>query len=222
MPLHHSTQLSLFGARSLIDDRILKRFFDDASRLPVPGAEAAERFLGIFSREAGKRDAKETSLEQSFGPAIFKDYLGYAFYPADGPECTAWPKPSTRRTKLAGEPDLLLGHVSSSEFRPVAVVEFKKPGVSLDGPQASYGFKSPVEQAFEYARGLSDCRWIIVSDMRFLRIYEINDPKAYEEFDLWTNPDDIRNIHRLISRTNLLPKDPNDSTLARLLERYPS
>ena len=167
------------------------------------------------------KSQKETSLEQKFNDAFFVDLLGYRLYPGLDSHWTAWPKPSTAITRLPGEPDLLLGISRFEEFETVAVVELKKPGTPLDAPQPGYDNRTPVEQAFSYGRKIATCRWVIVSDMQFVRLYSIETMDAYHEIDLWAmdtdgERDTVAEAVHLLSFENLVEHGA-DSPTARLL-----
>jgi hypothetical protein len=138
-----------------------------------------------FARGLPATATKETSLEQEFNRAFLVNLLGYQLYPGIEGSWSAWPKPPTTLTRLDGEPDLILGSFDSDQLlEPLAVVELKRPGAGFDSPQPSYRNRTPVEQAFDYAVGLPSCRWVIVSDMRLLRLYSVDSKEEYHEFDL--------------------------------------
>src|SRR5205823_6357346 len=59
-------------------------------------------------------------------------------------------------------------------FDAIAIVELKRPGTPLDAPQVSYDNRTPVEQAFGYAQQLPACQWVIVTDMKLMRLYSID------------------------------------------------
>jgi hypothetical protein len=219
-------QFSLFGKHPLFDETTIQRRRNEWRQIPIPGLAQSSEALQTFSSELRKRAIKaqkETSLEQKFNDAFFVDLLGYHLYPGLENHWTAWPKPSTSITHLPGEPDLLLGISRDEEFETVAVVELKKPGTPLDAPQPSYDNRTPVEQAFSYGRKIATCRWIIVSDMQFVRLYSIETMDAYHEIDLWAvapHGEDERHtvaeaVH-LLSFENLVEHGA-DSPTSRLL-----
>jgi hypothetical protein len=197
------------------------------SRSPIPGFERLSKAVRDFSgalRSARTR-GKETALEQAFNTAFFVDLLGYRLFPGSEEVWTAWPKPPTSATGLQGEPDLLLGMPTSAGFQTLAVVELKRPGVVLDAPQPSYGNRSPVEQAFDYAQAISTCRWVIVSDMRLVRLYGIDTMEEYHEIDLQLSTqlgdgservDALHEATRLLSYDHLI-ENGLDSATSRLL-----
>jgi N-6 DNA Methylase/TaqI-like C-terminal specificity domain len=181
-------QLSLFGGRPLFLPDLRRRFLSDRSDTVLSERHAAgalRDFNAFVASPAGKRTT-EPSLEQGFNDVFFSRFLGYELLPGTAGYWSFWPKPPQSVTKLSGEPDGALGHFNAdgATFEPLAIVELKRPGTSLDAPQASHGGLSPVEQAFEYAKELPSCRWVIVSDMSILRLYSTDSQGAYEPFDL--------------------------------------
>ena len=138
---------------------------------------------------------------------------------------TAWPKPPTALTKVNGEPDIILGNFGDNQpLEVLAVVELKRPGTGFDLPQPSYRNRTPVEQAFDYANGFPLCRWVIVSDMRSLRLYSVDSKDEYHDLDLQPVAQEeqgpshgrLSEVCRLISFSNLV-LGGIDSPTARLL-----
>jgi hypothetical protein len=216
-------QLSLFGKRPLFDDSTLARRRSEWTGEPLLGFDERARSMRDFARGLPSTPTKETSLEQEFNRALFVNLLGYQLFPGIEGSWTAWPKPPIALTGLDGEPDLILGSFSSDQIlEALAVVELKRPGTGLDAPQPSYRNRTPVEQAFDYAVGLPSCRWVIVSDMRSLRLYSVYSKEEYHEFDLQpTGPeghgeDLLHETYRLLAYENLAFGEV-DSPTARLL-----
>ena len=216
-------QFSLFDKRPLFDKVTLERRRSEWRTAAIEGLSVASRALEAFVREVRVKrrgTSKETALEQAFNAAFFVELLGYTLYPGAEGAWTAWPKPPSAATRLVGEPDVILGSVTPDGFDINAVVELKKPDASLDAPQASYGNRTPVEQAFGYARKLTNCRWVIVSNMRLVRLYSIETPDAYHEIDLWSDGVDglapATEAYQLLSYANLV-EHGFDSGTARLL-----
>jgi tRNA1(Val) A37 N6-methylase TrmN6 len=180
----------------LLDQQLTKKWLDSKSleaysslhEVQIP---ALKEWLSALSKTAV---TKETTLEQRFNQLIFEDLLGYKLQPSE--DASAWPKPSTIVTGIPTEPDLILGEFGKGKDRRIAaVVELKKPGTDLDAPQARTPPKSPVEQAFDCGLGILGVRWVIVSDMRCIRLYSVEQTAAYEEFDLQSCIDRFGNVN---------------------------
>ena len=219
-------QISLFDTRPLIPARILSRYWTEHGTDIVPSIETKLDWLSDWHKEihSGQKK-KETSLEQAFNTGFFCQTLGYTIYPGADDHWSAWPKPPG----FHGEPDLILGHFGHGiDPKPLVVVELKKPGTVLDAPQPSYGNLSPVEQAFGYATQRPTCRWVVVSDMRLIRIYSVKSADAFLEFDLdnccFGESDEridkragyLRQIYSILAKNRLIEGD-EDSTVSRLL-----
>ncbi len=107
----------------------------------------------------------------------------------------------------------------------LAVLELKGPRIDLDKPQARASGVTPVEQAFEYGRSVLGVRWVIVSNMRRIRLYSVESPHDAISFDLdqCCTPSGeptpaFRELWGLLSRECLLDGGPN-SAVARLLSK---
>ncbi|MEX2150527.1 MAG: DNA methyltransferase [Steroidobacteraceae bacterium] len=216
-------QLSLLDRRPLLGDDVVGRFLATHADEPIPGVENHKKWFENWIRHAAS--GKEVSLEQAFNAGFFCNFLGYTLYPGDSQGWTAWPKPATKATGLTREPDLILGSFSSepdNKFEALAVVELKRPGTVLDAPQPSYGNETPVEQAFSVATALPECRWVIVSDMKHLRLYSASDRNTWDEFDIEDvviGPQKEAALRKLwlLLRRESLTVGAEDSTLSRLL-----
>ena len=222
-------QFSLFGARPLFDPQTLGRRTREWRDDPIPSLQEKARSIVEFSKEVqritgnsrSRARVKETELEQGFNRAFFVELLGYKIFPGQDESWTAWPKPKSADTGLSGEPDLLLGQRGRDAFETAAVVELQRPGTPLDGPQPSYHGRSPVEQAFDYASNLPACRWVIVTDMRIVRIYSIASPEQYHEIDLQSDSnlpslDSFDQAYRMLAFENLIAGGA-DAPTSRLL-----
>jgi tRNA1(Val) A37 N6-methylase TrmN6 len=177
-------QLSLLSRGPLFDPQVKRQYLDDMRAAMLPGeASRAAALQEWVSALATAERGKETSLEQHFNQKVLVEALGYRLYPADN--ATAWPKTPTSATQISGEPDVALGAFQSNEEpRFGGVLELKTPGTNLDAPQARARALTPVQQAFEYGEQMLGVRWVLVSDMRRIRLYSIESPHEYIEFDL--------------------------------------
>lgn len=181
-------QLSLFGGEGkgrLFDKGVLAQHLDDHRTTQIPNADQKMNVIARWLESLDHTDAKESSLEQQFLNEIFCGVLGYSLFPYS-PESSAslYVKPASKLTKIAGTPDAMLGEFCSTEFRFDAAVELKSPGTNLDLPQAGHKNKTPVEQGHDYGSHILGVNWVIISDMRVIRLYSVESEGEYEEFDL--------------------------------------
>jgi N-6 DNA Methylase/TaqI-like C-terminal specificity domain len=171
-------------ASPLITEGVLAQYLEEKRDQQIPSEERRAKSIAewVASLPLAKIK-KETSLEQEFNQAILVTALGYTLVP--DPKATAWPKAPSSLTGIAGEPDVVLGSFPYETLPSItAVVELKSPGTPMDLPQAREGHKTPVEQAFEYAETILGVRWVIVSDMRYIRLYSVESSSEYLAFDL--------------------------------------
>ena len=134
------------------------------------------RFVGSDDRYG------ETALEPRFTSQILCGVLGYRSHPAPaGVKATIYPKPSSKITGIKRVPDAALGDFMDSNIRFATAVELKSPGTDLDVPQPGHGYETPVEQGFYYGKHILGMRWVVVSDMRIIRLYSVESEDEYEE-----------------------------------------
>jgi len=213
--------LSLFFHGPLLRPDVVAHMRVDQLANPIPDEAAVLAEVRSWIGALGANKALgEAALEQRFNSSILGKVLGYTLFPQEaGTIATAWPKPPARATHLAGPPDVALGEFDSSSNRFLAVVELKTPGTNLDAPQARVPPLTPIQQAFEYAQALIGVRWVIVSDMRLIRLYEVGDSTSYELFDLQEvarGGDPLGDFHALLSHRSLVAGG-DDSYLSRLV-----
>lgn len=187
--MSRSYQITLFGSGAgkgyLFDKKLLERYLDEHSRSHISDEEQNLDVIQNWVVSIEKTKAKESSLESRFINDILCRVLGYTSFPAvDGTTATVYNKPSTRITHIDRTPDAVLGEFTSTETRFTVAVELKTPGTDLDLPQPGYGNETPVAQGFYYGRRILGVRWIIVTDMRVLRLYSVESTGEYEEVDL--------------------------------------
>lgn len=154
----------------------------------------------------------ESQLEQEFNRLIVQDVLGFR---APTPET-----PGTMRVKhpVPGGTivDVALGHFSGHDASVLAPLELKGPTVALDRIMPGRA-KTPVEQAWGYANDAPGARWVLLSNMKELRLYAVGHGRQnYETFDL-RRIDDIAALSKLLL---LLHADRLlDGTTEELLKR---
>lgn len=131
-----------------------------------------------------KSKLKESNLEQAFNEDIFVNLLGYRMPPSE--YFNFLPKHKTH--EQTGFPDFLIGNFrlkggKLEEDVRRAVGELKSPEKGLDQMDPSRK-KTPVEQAFDYAKtnGIY-VDWVIVSNLRRVRLYRNTSMWDFEEFN---------------------------------------
>ncbi|MEQ9549411.1 MAG: Eco57I restriction-modification methylase domain-containing protein [Coleofasciculus sp. G3-WIS-01] len=163
---------------------------------------------------------KEVSLHGDFLKDTFQEVLGYrSVIQGEG---KSW-EIHAEQTIVdgGGSADGALGFFTAVEGkkgkvklqgRVVAPIELK--GAKDDLDRSAAGRKeSAVEQGWRYANYTPDCRWVIVSNYRELRLYQTSKTPAYYERFLLTELADIEVFKRfyfLLCRQNFLPKTPQE------------
>jgi type I restriction-modification system DNA methylase subunit len=171
---------------------------------------------------------KEVSLHGDFLKDTFQEVLGYRSVIQSGGK--SWELHAEQAiSDGGGSADGALGFFTAAEGkkgkvklqgRVVAPIELKGAKDDLDRP-APGRKESAVEQGWRYANYTPDCRWVIVSNYRELRLYQTTKTPAYYERFLLTELADIEAFKRfyfLLCRDNFLPKTPQElSAIDQLL-----
>ncbi|MFM6194573.1 MAG: Eco57I restriction-modification methylase domain-containing protein, partial [Planktothrix sp.] len=171
---------------------------------------------------------KETSLQGDFLKDIFQDILGYRSVISG--EGKTWEIHAEQTISDGGGfADGALGLFTASEGKGgkvklqgkiIAPIELKSAKDDLDRPAPGRKL-SAVEQGWQYANYTENCRWVIVSNYRELRLYQLTKTPAYFECFLLSELAEIANFKKfyyLLCRTNFLPKTgQQQSIIDRLL-----
>jgi len=180
--------------------------------------------------ESNKIDQmKEVSLHGQYLNDIFQQVLGYR--PVTQAAGNVWDICAEQTVDAGGgSADAALGIFTSEDKkqgsvklqgRVIAPIELKGSKNDLD--RAVSGRKeSAVVQGWRYANYTPDCKWVIVSNYRELRLYQTSKTPAYYERFITTELKDLETFKRfyfLLCRQNFLPF-PSDqpSRIDRLLE----
>jgi len=100
--------------------------------------------------------------------------------------------------------------LTADNWQPAVVVEVKRPGTPFDVPPSRESHLTPVEQAPEYGQTILGVRWVLVSDMLKIRLYSVDRPYSFMEFDLERCANDsggmqeFAELHFLIHRDYLV------------------
>lgn len=149
----------------------------------------------------------ERKTEQSFNEQLFARVLGYQTLLSHD----EMPFHLLPQLHAGGNyADFSLGYFGGSTDDVVlASAELKGSDADLDEPQrgASYAGRSAVGQAFRTARAQATCRWVLVSNFRELRLYDIrNDtsPVAVARLDQIATRDELASLCAHFDRAALL------------------
>lgn len=192
--------------------------------------EARRQKLGtwIAALKTGTLDEiKEVSLHGSFINDIFQDILGYCSVIQGAGK--AWEINAEQTISDGGgsadgaigfftAADNPQGKAVSLQGKVVAPIELKGAKNDLDRT-ASGRAESAVDQGWRYANYTPDCRWIIVSNYRELRLYHTNKTPAYYEQFFLTDLADLEAFKRfyfLLCRRNFLPSQNRVQTISAI------
>jgi len=182
----------------------------------------------IAALQTGTLDEiKEISLHGSFINDIFQDILGYCSVIQGAGK--AWEINAEQTiSDGGGSADGAIGFFTAADnpkgksvslqSKVVAPIELKGAKNDLDRA-ASGRSESAVDQGWRYANYTPDCRWIIVSNYRELRLYHTNKTPAYYEQFFLTDLADIEAFKRfyfLLCRRNFLPPTNQAQTVSAI------
>lgn len=199
--------MPLFNARVL--DAALTAF-------DRPPTDAEREHAARWAERArdGFGGLNESQLEGDFAAVVMGHVLGYRSDAADGP-ATIRAKPAIAR----GIPDLALGRFTADAATILAPVELKGPRVRLDAI-GGHRARTPVQQAWDYANDAPGARWVVVCNMKELRLYAVGHGREdYHLFDLarLDEADELAALRLLLHADRLLTGET-----AALLDRSAS
>ena len=157
----------LFNARVLRN--VLRGERERGLVVPMAALAAVDHWIGQLERGLLNR-LTESSAEQTFNNEIFGTVLGYDQI-GRVVEASLMPKRSTGRDT----PDFVLGRfdLTAGVEEWIAVGEIKDAKTDLDQPQVGRANReTPVEQGFRYATKKAGVEWIIITNLREVRLYK--------------------------------------------------
>jgi hypothetical protein len=169
----------LFNARVLRN--VLRGERARGAELPSGAASAIDHWIAQLQRGVLNR-LSESSAEQTFNNEIFGTVLGYEQI-GRVVEASMLPKRSSGRDT----PDFVLGRfdLTAGVEEWWAVGEIKDAKTDLDQPQVGRtNRETPVEQSFRYAMKKPGVEWVIVTNLREVRLYKNGYIGAYHAWNL--------------------------------------
>ncbi|MBP7898649.1 N-6 DNA methylase [Candidatus Gracilibacteria bacterium] len=148
----------------------------------------------------------ETQCEQAFNDDFFVKILGYSRFPSD--KYTIEVKAAVE-TPGGQKPDAALGFFTSEGNKVQCVCEIKDANTSLDKPQQREGNLTPVQQGFKYKPLYKNCGFVVVSNLREIRLYR-DTLHDYERFTLeeladpTDNYSNFRKFHYLLGADHFI------------------
>lgn len=191
----------LFNARVLRN--ILRGERERGVNVPTAAVAALSHWVDQLDRGVLNR-LSESSAEQTFNSEIFGTALGY-LQVGQAVEATLVPKRSSGRDT----PDFVLGRfdLTAGVEEWVAVGEIKNARTDLDQPQIGRPSReTPVEQGFRYATKKPGVEWVLVTNLREVRLYKNGYTGAYHSWalDSLHDPERIFEFYVLLRPEGLL------------------
>ena len=152
---------------------------------------------------------KEKNIQAQFLVRIISDCLGYGLQTSGQNQWNLTPEITIQGDSADGG----LGFYSTDKdaSKTIVVVELKDAATSLDKKQMGRERKeSPIEQAYRYASKLDECKWLIVTNFRELRLFHKSRSSVhYEHFIIskLTQDEEFRRFYTLLARENLISAD---------------
>ena len=191
-PLDHT---ALFNAR------LIKRSAPQIAPTPEHQQLLADWAAAI--RSGAIRQRSEQQLRGSFTQKFFVELLGYKAFGSSAEFTLA-----DENYVGKGRADLVLGHFGPQGDTGLVPVELKGPDTRNLDVMMPGRFKSPVQQVWEYAMDLPQCKFLVLSNMLEIRLYAFGyTRRVYERFDLLEladNPLVYQRLMLLLGAENLL------------------
>jgi type I restriction-modification system DNA methylase subunit len=150
------------------------------SRPATPAEIAAAREWAARAASDDLDLQNESQLEQEFNRTILQGVLGYTAPGAGQPGTMRVKQPIPGGTTV----DVALGRFDGADAAILAPFELKGPKTQLDRIMPGRN-KTPVQQAWDYAMDAAGARWVLLSNMKEVRLYAFGHGRlAYEPFDL--------------------------------------
>lgn len=186
----------------LFNEKIVATALQSFDDLQADEAKQAASIWADRARHENFDLQNESQLEQEFNEAILKRVLGYAPTAMGAPGTMQVKQPIPGGTTV----DVALGNFQGGQATILAPLELKGPKVPLDRIMPGRA-KTPVQQAWDYAMDAPGAQWVLVSNMKELRLYAFGHGRqAYETFDLRKidQSDELRKLRFLLGVERLL------------------
>lgn len=145
-------------------------------------------------RSGAIRGRSEQQIRGSFSQKFFVELLGYTAF-GSATHFTMGDENFVGK----GRADVVLGHFGPNGDQVIAPVELKGAGTPNLDVTMPGRYKSPVQQAWEYAMDTPNCKFLLVSNMLEIRLYAVGHTRrVYERFDLVEVADHPQHYQRLM------------------------
>ncbi|WP_167751449.1 Eco57I restriction-modification methylase domain-containing protein [Lentibacillus salicampi] len=176
----------------------------------IPDFERKQQIVANWHYSLTQSDlekTKEEAVQGDFLTQIFSYILGYKGRFGK----RFWNLQQEQKAIMDGtKADGALGYFSGSVCDTRVAIELKDAKTDLDRKQNRANNESPVEQAFSYQYKYKNCRWVIVSNFKEIRLYHASTMTEYEQFfmrDLKEDDQTFRKFCFLLSKEHLIDHD---------------
>lgn len=200
----------------LFNENKLRIAIDKFKAQDIPNLNQKLKIIKNYKKAISNGDLSKTielKMQKQFITAFFSDILGYKWkYNLDMSVNDEWNIEMEEKTLLdSTKPDGTFGYFTKNEKDVRFVLELKDATTELDAKQRKRGVSiTPVEQGFLYAlKNGSNCKWIIVSNFKEIRLYHCSRIDEYQKFTV-TKLDDIeefKKFYYLLNVNNLINKE---------------
>ncbi len=197
----------------IFDENFLKKEIEKSWNIvesAIPNIDDIQKSINEWIEQIPYIDnKKEEELKSPFLKSIFNDGLGYLFKLNNERHFV-----EEKKSEIDGKKtDFALGYFYEENGIVQVVAELKGPNINLDKRQGGDNKFSPVEQAFNYShKHNGNCKWVIVSDFKEIRLYRANDSCKYEKFVLQDFKEDEYQFKKfifLLYKDRLIAKNKN-------------
>ena len=201
-------------AQPLFSPKLIKTRFP-AQPLPEAHQQAIAGWAAQL--KGGLGQVKEEAIRTSFLRLFFVDVLGYTM--VGGSHTGVWTL-DLETQAARGAVDACLGTFTHDQRQTVAPFELKGPKTSSLEALMPGRYKSPVQQAWEYANDLPGSQFVLVSNCDEIRLYALGYGRAV--YESWTaaellDPARYASFVGLLHAGNLLSNATQDLLKANAL-----
>ncbi|MFK5914361.1 MAG: phage tail tube assembly chaperone [Woeseiaceae bacterium] len=187
----------------IFNHKVIQKHIDSITEIPGDDLQIITSWAEQINNGSLAKQT-EVAIHSPFTNQIMVKLLGYTPFG----ESDKWTI-SREYGVAAGAVDLALGNFSADKSTDVVVAPFELKGAKTKDLDAimSGRHKTPIQQAWEYAKDIKGAEWVLVSNYVELRLYAVSETSlVYEKFlfqDL-VNPSEYAKFKLLLSPENLL------------------
>lgn len=185
--------------------RYLKKHKPNDNLVPAEHLQIIRQWQELLGNPKKNKDLiGERKLESELTQSFLQQILGWHSVTDSNPTLKSQPP-------IKGEsrtPEIAMGRELDGEWQSLILGEYKAPKTGLDDKQsAGYQYRTPVEQARNYASLVPCCQFYLVTNMTEWRLYARNgDPNRYEswQLDALHEPENYWRFTALLSESYVL------------------